>query len=1144
MARMSQVCPRCWTPYREGAKRCQRCGFDLQEDRAISFIDLIGPPEVLRQRYEIQDTLAHSRTGHIYRALDLETRTACIIKELSGAVLLDPLEAEIAATRLKRRVRQLARLDHPNLVHIYDVLSEGSRHFVIMELIEGPSLQRVMKGRERPIPEPAVLRWAAQLCDALSYLHAQDPPLFFPDLAPRHVILRSELQPVLIDLGLTHLFEAHCRNDEDATGDIAALGALLYRLLTFAPRSSARSHSAQDRYPPIRRLNPDVSAPTAQAIMRAISRRSETRFASMAQFKEALLAHAHPSDLPATGEEIPTHVIPHIEPYRLTPEHEARSLRELVDIALSGGPEAWEAGVAHFFDGALTGWLREVADRLHEAGQESAAQRISTIARKGEELRQEAREKGDVQRQATFFQWLAHTGYAWGRPELAVSTTFLRLGAVRGELRLGAIFSIENKRTGFLAGEVRSQVEWLQVRGGEFGCRAGEATQITVELRGHSVLSYPVSSVQALHITSNGGEAWISASISAPRPMLTLDREMSTLRTVIDFGEVQGNEPLHTSAVVRNEGGGMLTGRISCTVPWLRVRPVTFHCPAGSTVPMDVELRPDLLPRGTTIQGDALIVDSDYGQGRIEVRATKVQPTLDVLSDAVDFGMVAPVYRVSQTLRVTNSGTGLLKGTVTSQMDWLTVEQADFQCHSKETALITLWADPTALPGGETEVPDALIIDSNGGYRPLAVRLIVRRPRLYVNRQLLDFGALLPGQKRTIPLTLSNQGVAPLHAELVPRMPWLSVKPAQLVCDGGQKAEAELTLHVPESAIGRALHAGQALYVASDGGIATLELRAQIISPKLVVDPLHLDFGLIGPTDVARAQLRLRNEGNGNLEWRLSGEFTWLEVLPRQGSCAPGEMQTIEVNAFALALPEGTTSAHEMLRIESNGGSLEIPISVAIAAPTLTVLPLLLDLGSSENYSPLKGTLRIANHGGGHLRGEVVPEVAWLRAEPSTFDCSAGTVEEIIISADPHGLPAGETLEIGALTVDSNGGREVVDVRLEVMLKPILEVSPRALVLTVRSTEERTPPETMCNSQELTLVNRGYGALRVRFQPSQEWLITDRGSATLRHGRPVRVRVNLDEATWGASEGGSEARLDIRMEDGTMVSIPVIVESS
>jgi tRNA A-37 threonylcarbamoyl transferase component Bud32 len=463
----SQTCPRCWTPYRPGAERCVRCGFELQKEESLSFIDLFGPPQVLR-RYSIQETLSESRVGHVYKALDRETETICVIKELSGAALLDPLEAERAGGRLRRLVRQLSQLKHPNLVRVHSLLSEGNRHFVVMDLVDGPTLQMVLDEREEPIPEPVALHWGARLCDALSHLHHLDPPVFFSDLTARHIMLNSSSQPVLIDLGLSRLFQSKQRKNEGVAGDIGALGALLYHVLT------SREPPA-GRYQPLRQLNPLVSDPLAQAIHRAMSRSVEERFPCMADFRNALQARDR-----APEEFIG--ILPETAPFELVSGRQALTLKHLVEAVLAGGPEDAEAVLDRFLDGQVTTWLKEMSEGLREAGQNRIADEMIASAQSAEQLRSRVMEATTVQQKAAFHKWLFATGYGWGQPELAVGTFHLRLGAVRGELRMGAIFGIENRGSGYLVGEVTSLVDWLRVVENEFACRGGQEAQITAEL--------------------------------------------------------------------------------------------------------------------------------------------------------------------------------------------------------------------------------------------------------------------------------------------------------------------------------------------------------------------------------------------------------------------------------------------------------------------------------------------------------------------------------------------------------------------------------------------------------------------------------------------------------------------------------------
>ena len=393
-------------------------------------------------------------------------------------------------------------------------------------------------------------------------------------------------------------------------------------------------------------------------------------------------------------------------------------------------------------------------------------------------------------------------------------------------------------------------------------------------------------------------------------------------------------------------------------------------------------------------------------------------------------------------------------------------------------------------------------------------------------------------------------GYSPVHSALTPELAAAHLRGdvtlgSYLVRRDDRALQLALDLDATKAAVRRATgDAGRARDLRRrihQAGLALLEgLRAAGF------DPLLVDSGYKGrhlwcvlPEPALAGRVRALGEGWARALAPADPELA-VEVFPRQGSCASGETTAVEVNGFALALPEGTASAQALLHIDSNGGQHEVPVSVAISAPDLAVRPLLLDLGSSENYVAAEGTLRIANRGGGHLRGEVTSQIAWLRTEPAAFDCAAGGVAEVTVLAEPQDLPEGETVVPQALLVTSNGGQEAVDVRLEVLLTPILQVTPRELTFPIsRPGAEAIPAEGQPGAQTLTLTNQGYGALRVRFQPTVEWLTTDRGSSTLRHGRRTRVKVRVDLPGW--QESGQDAHLEIRTGETSLASIPVTI---
>lgn len=85
----------------------------------------------------------------------------------------------------------MKRLDHPSLPRIVDIIDNGITIYVVMDYIEGESLDKIL-AEYGAQPEELVIGWAKQLCDALSYLHSQKPPIIYRDMKPANVMLKPE----------------------------------------------------------------------------------------------------------------------------------------------------------------------------------------------------------------------------------------------------------------------------------------------------------------------------------------------------------------------------------------------------------------------------------------------------------------------------------------------------------------------------------------------------------------------------------------------------------------------------------------------------------------------------------------------------------------------------------------------------------------------------------------------------------------------------------------------------------------------------------------------------------------------------------------------------------------------------------------
>jgi len=212
--------------------------------------------------YEITSHLGTGGMGEVYQATDSKLRRSVAIKLLPAAFASDPDRL----SRFRREAQLLASLNHPNIAHIYGLEESGDTRCIVMELIEGETLQaRLKKG---PIPVDEALVIARQILEALEAAHEKG--VIHRDLKPGNVMLTSDGRAKVLDFGLAKAYDANPANatlsnsptmasmaatnagvilgtaaymsPEQAKGkevdrrtDIFAFGAVLYEMLTGYP---------------------------------------------------------------------------------------------------------------------------------------------------------------------------------------------------------------------------------------------------------------------------------------------------------------------------------------------------------------------------------------------------------------------------------------------------------------------------------------------------------------------------------------------------------------------------------------------------------------------------------------------------------------------------------------------------------------------------------------------------------------------------------------------------------------------------------------------------------------------------------------------------------------------------------------------
>ena len=273
--------------------------------------------EVLRNRYKIQRIIGQGGMGCIYLADDLRLiGRQCALKEVENDRSLPPEMLREARDQFLREATVLARLDHPNLPKVSDFFSVGNRDYLVMDFVPGKDLRTLMleaKQASAYLPETEVLNWAGQLCDALSYLHSQEPPILHRDIKPSNLKLTPSGLLKLVDFGLVKVLApgeititvlqgqgtalytpleqyGGDSGHTDVRSDIYAFAATLYHLLTNQPPAGARERFLDpENLVPIRQINSSVSQRSERAILWAMSLHPDERPEDVDQFRESLL---------------------------------------------------------------------------------------------------------------------------------------------------------------------------------------------------------------------------------------------------------------------------------------------------------------------------------------------------------------------------------------------------------------------------------------------------------------------------------------------------------------------------------------------------------------------------------------------------------------------------------------------------------------------------------------------------------------------------------------------------------------------------------------------------------------------------------------------------------------------------------------
>jgi len=261
----------------------------------------LPPNTVLQGRYQITKRIGQGGMGAIYLADDLRfSQRVAVVKEMLDH-FTDPEQRRLATTNFDREAEMLANLKHMGIPEVYDRFTEGNRHYLVMEYINGADLeQRWLDQDSGPFEEQSVLDWAIQICEILHYLHNLNPPIVYRDMKPANLILNEQGRIYVVDFGIARHFNPtkkgtmigtqgyappeQYRGQVEPRSDLYALAATMHHLLTGRDPQAEAPFS----FPPLRELNPQISVQTEKLIIRCLSMEPEARYRDAKDMIEGL----------------------------------------------------------------------------------------------------------------------------------------------------------------------------------------------------------------------------------------------------------------------------------------------------------------------------------------------------------------------------------------------------------------------------------------------------------------------------------------------------------------------------------------------------------------------------------------------------------------------------------------------------------------------------------------------------------------------------------------------------------------------------------------------------------------------------------------------------------------------------------------
>jgi eukaryotic-like serine/threonine-protein kinase len=296
-----------------------------------------GLPRLLAERYELSEQLASGGMTSVWRGHDRVLGRDVVVKVLHPELAADPS----FRARFHEEAVNAARLTHPNIVALYDTGEQGDVAYIVMELVNGPTLREAL-GRHGPLPPSRAARLSLEVAAALDYAHQAG--VCHGSLKPGNILLADDGTVKVADFSIARAAteddpgrtgevlgvdgylapEVVSGDDADGRADVFGLGACLYEMLTGRPPAVDPSTSI-----PPRALRAGVPRDLDTIVRQAMAPDPDARFQTVQAMAAALSRSASGAEGAPAGELLqapPAPTGPEVTPSRGFLRHEGRLL--------------------------------------------------------------------------------------------------------------------------------------------------------------------------------------------------------------------------------------------------------------------------------------------------------------------------------------------------------------------------------------------------------------------------------------------------------------------------------------------------------------------------------------------------------------------------------------------------------------------------------------------------------------------------------------------------------------------------------------------------------------------------------------------------------------------------------------------------